>query len=71
MIAADPCAICAHPDPRDLHRALVHWRDAPQGMAYSHVIRCRDVGACKRRLTGKPWPLVEEAGDHARQREAS
>ncbi len=56
------CAICNHPDPRDLSVSLVHWRDAPAGMAYEHVERCRDRDACRRRLEdqGDVWPLVED-----------
>lgn len=59
------CAVCGHPDKRDLGVSLAHWRDAPRGMAYEHVERCVDVTACRRRveLAKKPWPLVEQASD--------
>jgi hypothetical protein len=65
MTDDDRCALCAHPDKRDLTTSLAHWRDAPQGMGYDYVTRCLDVAACRRRveLAGKPWPLVEEKSD--------
>lgn len=55
------CAICGHPDKRDLDVRLAHWRDALPGMAYTHEPRCRDVAACRNRLElqGDIWPLVE------------
>jgi hypothetical protein len=49
MIGPDRCALCAHPDKRDLGTSLAHWRDAPKGMAYEHVVRCTDVRACRAR----------------------
>lgn len=60
-----PCALCNHSDKRDLGTSLAHWRDAPIGMGYSHVIRCLDQVACKRRVeqAGGTWPLVTERTD--------
>jgi hypothetical protein len=64
-VTADTCAICNHPDKRDLGTSLAHWRDALPGMAYSHVIRCVDSSACRRRVeaVGDVWPLVIEKTD--------
>ena len=55
------CQLCGNTDRRDLRTALAHWRDAPPGMAYSHIEACRDREACRRRveLQGDLWPLVE------------
>jgi len=68
MIDPILCQLCGNPDKRDLHKALVHWIEAPMGMAYSHVDVCRDREACKRRVAiqGDIWPLVEQPGDHRR-----
>ena len=65
MTDADRCAICNHPDKRDLGTSLAHWRDAPLGMAYEHVVRCSDVDACRRRVSnqGDVWPLVTAKED--------
>lgn len=57
----ESCAICGHPDKRDLTYRLAHWLEAPPGMAYEHIERCRDDAACRARLGDKPWPLVEES----------
>jgi hypothetical protein len=64
----DPCRICGHNELRDLGTALAHWREAPKGMAYEHVTRCRDVEACRQRIAdqGDIWPLEERPGDHRR-----
>lgn len=60
------CALCGWPEPRDLGTSLAHWRDAPMGMAYEHIVACVNRGACRARVQaqGKPWPLVELAADH-------
>ena len=57
------CTLCNNTDKRDLRYALVHWRDAPLGMAYEWLPRCIDRAACRARLTsqGAEWPLVEKA----------
>ena len=57
----EACRLCNNTDRRDLRYALVHWRDAPLGMAYEHVARCLDRAACRARLTsrGAEWPLTE------------
>ena len=57
----DRCALCGHPDKRDLGTSLAHWRDAPPGMAYEHITACRDRDACRARVQaqGDLWPLVE------------
>lgn len=62
---ADPCAICGNTDKRDLRTSLAHWLEAPQGMSYSHVMRCIDVAACRARVeaSGKPWLLVTAKED--------
>ena len=59
------CAICGHPEPRDLGTSLAHWRDALPGMAYEHIAACRDRAACRARVQaqGDLWPLVETAND--------
>lgn len=60
------CQLCGHSDKRDLGTSLAHWRDAPAGMGYEHVVRCRDAEACRARVqaAGAVWPLVVEASDH-------
>lgn len=53
----DECALC-HRQGQDIHRQLVHWLDAPPGMAYEHVPRCDDRAACRARVP--VWPLIEK-----------
>lgn len=67
MNERDFCAICGNVDPRDIALSLAHWRDAPPGMGYEHVRRCRDVTACRARVRAqsKLWPLVETMRERA------
>lgn len=59
------CELCGHTERHDIRVSLVHWRDAPLGMAYEHLPRCIDRSACKRRVAdqGDIWPLVESANE--------
>ena len=59
--APEKCALCGHTDKRDLTYRLAHWLEAPPGMAYEHVPRCREDAECRTRLAlaKKRWPLVE------------
>jgi len=68
MTDTDVCALCGHTDKRDLGTRLVHWRASPPGMAYEHVLGCRDVEACRGRVAnqGAVWPLIETTGDRRR-----
>jgi hypothetical protein len=65
MTELERCAICNHPDKRDLGTSLAHWRDALPGMAYEHITACLDRAACRSRVEAakKLWPLVEERTD--------
>lgn len=67
MTDRDRCALCGNVDPRDITTSLAHWREAPQGMAYEHVVRCRDVSACRARVHAqkKTWSLVETMRERA------
>jgi hypothetical protein len=63
MTFAEPdgrCRLCGNADPRAVRLTLVHWADAPQGMAYEHVPACTDRDACRARCLagGDEWPLV-------------
>lgn len=64
MTFAEPdgrCRLCGHADRRDIRLTLVHWADAPIGMAYEHVPACIDRYACRERCAagGDNWPLFE------------
>lgn len=58
----ETCVLCGATG-SDVRMRLVHWRDAPPGMSYSHVPRCEDRQACRARVEdqGEPWPLVDTA----------
>lgn len=68
MTERDVCRICGHTDKRDLGTSLAHWKVSLPGMAYEHVLACRDREACRARVQaqGDIWPLVETANDHRR-----
>lgn len=54
------CLICGDTS-RDVTVGLVAWREPVGRELFSSIPRCRNRGACKRRVEqiGDEWPLLE------------
>lgn len=54
------CLLCGQTD-RDVIHTWVRWKETVDGKAFGTVYRCKDRGACIRRVeaNGEAWPVAD------------